>query len=124
MATTERPASHTVSEADFFDDEGLPWLENGERMDQKTFHERYVHLPPEYEAELIDGIVYVMPSPLKPRHARSDFSLIGWLYVYSAATPGTAGQCNATTILSDQKRAPTRLRAGDSPCVRWTNTGW
>ncbi len=43
-----------------------------------------------------------MASPLKFRHARGDFSLIGWLYVYSAATPGTVGQSNATTILGDR----------------------
>jgi Uma2 family endonuclease len=102
MATIDRPETVTRDAETFFDPEGYPWLENGEHMDQAKFHARYLNLPPEFKAELIEGVVYVMPSPLKNKHARSDFSLIGWLYVYSASTPGTAGQSNATTILGDK----------------------
>ena len=44
-----------------------------------------------------------MASPLKIRHGRGDAPrLIGWLYLYSAATPGTEVQNNTTTILGDR----------------------
>ncbi len=102
MATVSEPAIRTERHDDFFDEDGLPWLENGERLDQETFHERYKHLPPDFRAELVEGVVYVMPSPLKIKHARGDFSMTGWLYLYGSATPGTRGQSNATTILSDR----------------------
>ncbi|MDR3632456.1 MAG: Uma2 family endonuclease [Isosphaeraceae bacterium] len=81
------------------DSEGFPWLENGERMDQKTFHERYAKLPPGFRAELVEGMVHLMPSPLGLHHARNDAELSGCLFLYSAATPGTTSQNNATTIL-------------------------
>lgn len=84
-----------------FDPDGFPWLENGERMDQRTFHERYKRLPSGYKAELIEGVVYVMPSPLSIRHGRNDARLGGWLFLYSAETPGTEVQNNTTTVLGD-----------------------
>ena len=89
-------------EKSLFDPEGFPWLENGERMDQKTFHERYEQTPPGFKAELIGGIVYVMSSPLSLRHARSDSDISGWLFNYRIATPGTMSQTNATTILGEE----------------------
>jgi Uma2 family endonuclease len=101
MATIDRPATERRDEG-LLDPEGFPWLENGEWMDQKTFHERYLNTPENFRAELIEGIVYVMTSPLKIRHGRSDFRLIGWLFTYSAATPGTVGQNNTTTILGER----------------------
>lgn len=108
MATVEKPTTpqEAVASArdatDLCDAEGFPWLENGERMDQNTFHERYTKMPPGFRAELIEGMVYVIPSPLSLRHARNDAELSGCLFLYSAATPGTISQNNATTILGDQ----------------------
>lgn len=77
------------------------WLENGERMDQKTFHERYLKTPPDFRAELIEGIVYVM-SPLRLGHARSDNRFGGLLFNYCAVTPGVEAQNNATTIMGER----------------------
>lgn len=77
-------------------------LENGERLDQKTFHERYLKAPDHFRAELIEGIVYVTSSPLKIRHGESDNRLSGLLYLYRAATPGTRSQNNATTIMGGE----------------------
>ncbi|QDV33800.1 Uma2 family endonuclease [Tautonia plasticadhaerens] len=103
MTTVNTPSqAGPREEKSLFDPEGFPWLENGERMDQKTFHERYEKTPPGFKAELIGGIVYVMSSPLKIRHARSDFNLSGLMFIYSAATPGTEGQTNATTIFGEE----------------------
>src|SRR4051794_2291429 len=101
MSTLEKPASAPQPERGLLDGDGFPWLENGERMDQKTFHERYLRTPEGFKAELIGGIVYVMSSPVTNRHGRGAARLIGWPFVYVAATPGTEGQARSTTILGD-----------------------
>ena len=76
-------------------------LENGDHLDQKTFHARYEAMPEHFRAELIGGIVYV-PSPLKRPHSRGHVMLIRWLGDYEDATPGVEVHDNATTILSDE----------------------
>src|SRR6266542_2344528 len=76
----------------------LPPLQNGDHLDQKTFHERYEAMPPEVRAELIGGIVY-MSSPQKMRHGRYHLKLSQWLAEYEDATPGVEGNVNATQIL-------------------------
>jgi Uma2 family endonuclease len=73
-------------------------LENGDHLDQKTFHERYEAMPPDTRAELIGGVVY-MSSPQKPRHGRMDPRLLHWLVEYATATPGTDVLANTTSIL-------------------------
>lgn len=78
----------------------LPPLENGDHLDQKTFHERYEAMPPDCRAELIGGIVY-MSSPQKSRHGKHHFRLAHWLGEYEAATPGVEGHINTTQILAD-----------------------
>jgi Uma2 family endonuclease len=102
MATVDRRLSEPEPAGSYFDEEGYPWLENGETMDQKTFHERYQKTPAGFKAELIGGIVYVMASPVGSFHAQNDSDTIGWLVYYRSATPGTAVQNNATTILGDK----------------------
>ncbi len=77
-----------------------PPLENGDHLDQKTFHERYEAMPPNVRAELIGGIVY-MSSPQKPRHGRYHFKLNRWLDEYEEATPGCEGYVNTTQILGN-----------------------
>src|SRR5262245_55623409 len=79
----------------------LPLLENGERLDQKTFHERYQAMPPHVRAELIGGIVY-MASPMKRRHGRYGIRLIRWLAEYEEETPGAEALSAATNILGQE----------------------
>ncbi|HZU38215.1 MAG TPA: Uma2 family endonuclease, partial [Gemmataceae bacterium] len=76
----------------------LPPLENGDRLDQKTFHVRYEAMSPDTRAELIGGIVY-MSSPQKRPHGRCQGLLSRWLDEYEEATPGTEGLDNSTSIL-------------------------
>ncbi len=76
----------------------IPPLENGDRLDQKTFHARYEAMPNGFRAELIGGIVY-MPSPQKIPHSRAQRSVIRWLDEYTEATPGTESLLNNTQIL-------------------------
>ncbi len=46
-----------------------------------------------------------MPSPLKIQHGRADQLFTGLLFSSGAATPGTEGQNNTTTIMGDETEA-------------------
>jgi Uma2 family endonuclease len=76
----------------------LPPLENGDRLDQKTFHARYEAMPEDCRAELVGGIVY-MPSPQKVPHSKAQQLVVRWLDEYAEATPGTEALSNNTQIL-------------------------
>jgi Uma2 family endonuclease len=82
-------------------EEMIPPLEAGDRLDQKTFHERYEAMPPHIKAELIGGVVY-MPSPLKPRHGRMHTRVMTWLGHYEEETPGVEACDNTTAILGPE----------------------
>jgi Uma2 family endonuclease len=79
----------------------LPPLENGERLDRKTFHERYEAMPKGTRAELIGGIVY-MSSPLRRPRGKMHMRVAHWLTEYEDATPGTEGFDNATNVLDEE----------------------
>jgi Uma2 family endonuclease len=77
-------------------------LENGSRMDQKTFHALYLKTPEGFKAELIGGTVYVTSSPVSSRHGRPHARVVHWLGLYSDDTPGTEVMDNTTNILGDE----------------------
>ena len=78
-----------------------PILFDGQRLDQPTFHELYLRTPEDFRAELIEGVVYVMSSPVNPkRHGRPGFNMALFLNTYSAETPGTVVQGNSTVKLA------------------------
>lgn len=79
----------------------VPALENGDRLDQKTFHKRYQAMPEGKRAELIGGIVY-LPSPQKTPHGRSQQRVLRWLGEYEENTPGTEVLVNSTNILGEK----------------------
>ena len=79
----------------------LPPLENGDHLDQPTFHVRYEAMPEDCRAELIGGIVY-MASPQKVPHSDGQRLLIRWLDEYAEATPGTNALINNTQILGPE----------------------
>lgn len=83
------------------DRDTLPPLENGDRLDQKTFHARYDAMPEHVRAELIGGIVF-MSSPLKPPHGRMQTRVMVWLGNYEEATPGVEAYDNTTAILGPE----------------------
>jgi hypothetical protein len=78
-----------------------PALENGDRLDQKTFHQRYEAMPEHVRAELIGGIVY-MASPQKLPHGRAHGLLVRWLGAYEEETPGTEMLITPTDILGPE----------------------
>jgi Uma2 family endonuclease len=79
----------------------LPPLENGDQLDQKTFHARYLAMPEDCRAELIGGIVY-LPSPQKIPHSETQLLVVRWLDEYAEATPGTKALLNNTQILGPE----------------------
>jgi Uma2 family endonuclease len=88
----------------------LPPLENGDRLTRAEFERRYEAMTNLKKAELIEGVVYV-PSPVRlQRHGRPHAHLIGWLYVYEAATNGVIVADNTTARLDlDNEPQPDAL---------------
>ena len=76
----------------------LPRLENGEHLDQPTFHQRYEAMPPGTRAELIGGIVH-MPSPVSWDHSSAHDDVGYWLRTYRRATLGTRTGTTPTCIM-------------------------
>jgi hypothetical protein len=77
--------------------EVLPPLVNGDRLDQKTFHERFEAMP-DVHAELIGGIVFVT-SRQRVLPGTQHVKLAHLTSVYVGETPGAEGAVSATTIL-------------------------
>ena len=76
-----------------------PPLFNGDHLTRAEFERRYAAQPHIKKAELIEGVVYV-PSPVHlDQHSKPHSRIIGWLFNYVAATPGTDFGDNATVRL-------------------------
>ena len=82
-------------------DLGCDLLENGDHMDQKTFHELYKQTPEGFRAELIRGVVFVA-SPTRLRHSRPHGRVSMWAFQYAEETPGIDGGIGTTTILGEE----------------------
>lgn len=87
-------------------------LENGERIDQKTFHAWYETTPKQFKAELIGGEIFVS-SPTKASHGIYSAKVVSWLGFYEIHTPGTQAQDNTTIILD----ADNELQPDASLCL-------
>jgi len=75
-------------------------LESGDHLSRAEFHRRYLARPEIKRAELIEGVVYVS-SPVGADHGLPHASVMGWLYVYKARTPGVALADNTTVFIGD-----------------------
>jgi hypothetical protein len=80
--------------------ERLSPLENGECLNATEFLRRYEAMPNVKKAELIQGIVYIMASPVSLDHGEPDSLLQGWILNYAVCTIGVKSATNATTKLS------------------------
>ena len=76
----------------------LPPLIAGERLDWPTFHVRYSAMPESVWAELIEGVVHILP-PVKASHGRVNAEVICWLGRFHMETPGVEVLAHTTTIL-------------------------
>lgn len=81
--------------------EEFPLLENGDHLDQKTFHALYEQTPEGFRAELIGGVVFVA-SPVRYRHRGGTFYVSNWLGAYQQHTPGVEGLGEGTVILGPE----------------------
>ena len=78
----------TASEAPAPTGDGVPPLQQGDRLTRAEFERRYEAMPDLKKAELIEGTVF-MPSPVSiEKHSSPHAILVGWLVQYWAATPG------------------------------------
>ncbi|UKO96718.1 Uma2 family endonuclease [Nostoc sp. UHCC 0870] len=69
----------------------IPLLENGDKLTRYEFERRYNAVSNLRKAELIEGIVYIMPAALRFRsHGQPHGWILTWLGTYEAATPGVA----------------------------------
>ncbi|WP_161967183.1 Uma2 family endonuclease [Fimbriiglobus ruber] len=75
-------------------------FQNGDHMDQKTFHRLYLQTPEGFKAELIGGIVY-LASPTKFWHGEPHARAVHWLHTYKDQTEGLRVFDNATNILAE-----------------------
>jgi len=90
----------SITPAESIDRDGaIPPLENGDRLTRDEFMRRYEAMPDLKKAELIEGVVYV-PSPVRQEyHGEPHSSLVGWLFLYRARTPGVKLGDNSTVHL-------------------------
>src|SRR6266568_5193006 len=78
-----------------------PPLRDGDHLTSNEFMRRWEAMPDLKHAELIDGIVY-MPSPVSRHHDDSHTPLHGWLFNYTASTPGCRAGLEATWLMDDR----------------------
>jgi len=79
--------------------DGIPPLEQGDRLSRQEFHRRYEAMTNVKKAELIEGVVN-MPSPAKlKKHGKPQIAMAGWLVNYAAQHPKTEAADNATVML-------------------------
>jgi Uma2 family endonuclease len=90
--------------AQFPEQAKVPPLRNGDRLSAEEFERRFDAMPGLKNAELINGVVYMVPPISLEDHASPHFNLIGWLFAYTAATPGVRGGDNSTIRLPQANR--------------------
>jgi len=83
----------------------LPLLRDGDRMDRDEFERRWDAMPELEHAELIEGVVYLMPASLSMKHGAPHFDLIALLGYYRMQTRGVAGADNPS-IRFDNRNMP------------------
>ena len=77
-------------------------LHDGAQMDRATFHALYLQTPEKFKAELIDGVVFVA-CPVSRRHSNSHGTLMMWIGVYEAHTPGVDKSNDGTVYLTQDR---------------------
>ncbi|WP_083775332.1 Uma2 family endonuclease [Gloeothece citriformis] len=106
----------------FFSTSKIPRLENGDRLTRAQFERRYHAMPDHIKAELIEGIVYIMASPLRiTQHGEPHAHIMGWLSFYKAFTPNLQLGDNSTVRLDldnePQPDALLRIKVGGQSII-------
>ena len=74
-------------------------LREGDRLTSAEFLRRWEAMPQLKHAELIDGVVYCMASPVSLSHGTAQRDMIIWLSDYMDATPGCESGLEATWVM-------------------------
>lgn len=82
----------------------VPPLCPGDRLTRHEFHRRYSAMPELKKAELIDGIVYMMPR-IPFWHGQAVGRLSYWLGCYEDHTPAAQGANNSTVRFDEDNEA-------------------
>ena len=101
MATGTQPQLEARS-VDLADEsaDAIPPLENGDKLTRFEFERRYTAMPELKKAELLEGMVYLMSSPVsQKRHGRPHLMVCGWIDRYLEQTPGVDAGDNTTLRL-------------------------
>ena len=77
----------------------LPPLREGDRLSSVEFLKRWEAMPELKQAELIEGVVYCMPSPVSISHGSSHRAMGFWLSLYLDATPGCDAGLETTWVM-------------------------
>lgn len=81
----------------------IPPLENGDHLSAAEFLRRYSAMPDVKKAELIQGIVYLMASPVRiDQHGQPDGMVQTWLGLYASQTDGVKHATNSTMRMSPE----------------------
>jgi Uma2 family endonuclease len=78
-----------------------PPLIAGQHLDRSTFHSRYEAMPPETQAELIGGVVYIH-GRVSLSHGTLTSLAASWLGLYRRSTRGVEASSRASVLLDDQ----------------------
>jgi Uma2 family endonuclease len=86
----------------------IPPLNNGDRLTLLEFERRYEAYPDIKKAELIEGVVYILSSPIRvERHSEFHIWVVGWLFDYMITTPGVKiGEYGIIHFDSDNRAQP------------------
>jgi hypothetical protein len=94
----------------------VPPFQNGDKLDQPTFHRLYLTTPDGFKAELIGGIVY-MASPVTTFHGLPHGNLCTLLGVFTAGCDGTEMFISLQSLSSPGRRPyPPRVALGVFRC--------
>jgi Uma2 family endonuclease len=78
----------------------VPRLQNGDKLTREEFEHRYHAMPPATRAELIEGVVYLMSSPVRlSQHGSPQIALSTWIGTYQGHTLGLHAGSDATVRL-------------------------
>ena len=77
----------------------VPALEPGDRLTRDEFERRFDATHGLKKAELIEGVVYMPPPVSHTGHSKPHAIMGGWLFTYSAATPGVDSGDNGSVRL-------------------------
>jgi hypothetical protein len=90
--------------------ERVPPLDFGDKLTPEEFLRRWEAHPEIKRAELIGGMVFIS-SPISIEHGDMEANVGGWVYLYTAATPGTiSGNATTTYLLDDVPQPDVNLR--------------